>query len=323
MWKGCLALLVVLVAAILLELRQIRALELPHAWPAAVVLGVLVTLVVGSIQGIVQAWARRAKPESGPAEWRDGEVVRVGGRLRAGAALLRAPFSGRQAAFYQYWATEVRAETDLVQTLAAFRGMDQTPWELDTAYGRIRLNGIPRMREFLPVNHDSTAIRGEMARHLANVEWRVAPGIWTASLAEGEAALANKNDELPLHLMNGTAVELLEMSPGQRSEEHYRERLATRHWVCQERVIDDGEEVTVVGTYRADAAAIDLGYGAAGRAEHEMVPGGAAETASRNLTTTVVFALVLAALAGAGHYLAYADGGSLYRALIDRLSLGG
>lgn len=322
MWKGCLAILAAFVVVLLVELRQLRSMELPHAWIAALVLALLATLAIGSIQGLVEAWTRRAKPESRPEEWRDGELVRLGGVVRGAGDLLTAPFSGRQVVFYQYWATEVVADSEVLTRQAVFRGMDQAPCVLDTAYGRVRLTGVPRMREFLPVNHDSDAIRERMASLLARVSWRAAPRVRTLSAEQAGATFANEGGELPMHLMNELAVELLAMRPGQ-TESHYRERLATRHWICQERIVDDGEEVTVVGTFRAAEGAIDLGQGAGSRAEHEMLPGGSTETAARNLTTTVAFAIVLAALAGAAHYVAYSDDGALVRALLDRLGSSG
>ena len=148
MGKGCLALLALFGVALYLELRQARALELPHPMLVAAALAVVLTLAVGSVQGLAQAWGLRAKPESSPSEWRDGELVRVGGRLRGDGPLLEAPFSGRKTLFYHYWAKETRPELNEEVGRATFKGMDQTPWTLETAHGRIRLKGVPRMREF-------------------------------------------------------------------------------------------------------------------------------------------------------------------------------
>jgi len=318
MWKGGLILLVVLGVALFLEFRQMRALDLPGVWVAAPVLAILATLAIGSIQGLAEAWTRKETPQSGPSQWRDGELVRVGGRLSGRGELLEAPLSGRRVVFYQYWVTEVVQERGIVKQRAGLRGMDRTPWELETDYGRIRLKGIPRMRDFLPVNHESNAIRGRLARLLASADWRIAPGVWNFSTEEGEALFANENGELPSHMINRLAADLLEVTPGQQSEEYYLERLAKRrHWNCQERSVEAGEEVTVAGTYRAAENVIDLSYGIAG-AQHEMVRGGAAQTASRNLVTTVVFVLVLAALAGAAHYVVYAGGGVLWRSVVEK-----
>lgn len=319
MRKGCLVLLALFGVALFVELKQIRARDLPRPWVPAVLLAASVTLAAGSLQGLAEAWRRKAKPQSGPEEWRDGEPMRVSGLLRGTGEPLSAPFSGKRVLFYQYWAKEMRPDSKVLTKVASFRGMDRAPWELQTAYGPFRLEGIPRMREFLPVNHDSDAIRGRVARHVAETRWRVAPDLWTVELQEGEAMFANENGELPVHLMDRPAVELLEAEPEQHSEEHYRDRLAKRHWVYQERTVGEGEEVTVAGVFRASSGVIDLGY-RAGQAENEMLPGGAAQTAAKNLTTTLVFGLVLALLAAGSHYVVYADDGALYRGLMEKVN---
>jgi len=89
--------------------------------------------------------------------------------------------------------------------------------------------------------------------------------------------------------------------------------------VYQERTVGEGEEVTVAGVFRASRGVIDLGY-RSGQAENEMLPGGAAQTAAKNLTTTLVFGLVLALLAAGSHYVVYADDGALYRGLMEKVN---
>lgn len=316
MLKSCLTLLAIFGVALFFELRYIRTIQLPYATAIAFGLALLVTLALGSLQGLAEARARTNQPETSRDLWQDGELVRVSGFLRTSGSPVRAPFSGRQVVFYQYWAKAVEPDRSAVPHKATWRGMDQSPWELQTTSGRIRLKGVPALRQFLPVNYDSDAIRDRAAQHLAAADWRIAPGIWSASLTEAESMFANENNELPVHLMNPRAVEVLAMTPGQRSPDHYRQRLSAFHWIYQERAIEENTEVTVSGTYRAAEGAIDISLSLDG-ASHEMAPGSAAQTAQQNLTTTVIFLVVLFALAGAAHFVVYSNGGALLRRLLN------
>lgn len=47
----------------LVEFEQVRALGLPYPWVGAVVLALCLSLALGAVQGVLQAWRARSRPE--------------------------------------------------------------------------------------------------------------------------------------------------------------------------------------------------------------------------------------------------------------------
>ncbi|WAR45101.1 hypothetical protein [Methylomonas rapida] len=316
--KGCLILLAVFATAFGLESMAIDALNLPHAWIPALLLAMGVTLLLGSFQGVLEAWRTQATPETDPLSWRDGQRVRIGGVLRALGPLLRAPFSGREVLLLSYNATAPHWDAVNRQSRPSFRGIALAPCALETASGNIALAGVPTFadipeQQFFGVEHFERA-----ANHLAGTAWDAAPDLSSVDMDTARAAFSGESGNLPTHLINRLARQALGMEDGRGSVEQYRQRLAQQHWLLRERVLTADTEVTVVATYRANPPRLDVGYGPA-TAQHAMTPGSAAQTAARGLGQTLIFVLILALLTAAGHYLVFHSGGTLYRELLERV----
>ncbi len=318
MLKAGLVLLAVFAAAYFLEKREMDRRALPGAWLVAIVLAGGVTLVAGSVQGLAEAWRTKAAPETDPAQWQDGQRVRVGGVLRAARQTLQAPFSGREAIFLWYNATAPHWDEHNRQFRPSFRGIDVAPCYLETAGGRVALAGVPKFRllpeeQFWGPEHLDRA-----ANHLSRTDWSSDPDTWSAALEEGEALVSGSPGSLPSNLINRLGREVLGMEAGQAGAAEIRPRLAERNWLLRERILGPGEEVTVVGTFRANPPRVDINYGP-GSAQHAITPGAAAATASRDLSQTVIFILVLALLTAAAHWVVFSSGGAVYRGLLDRV----
>jgi hypothetical protein len=318
MLKAGLVLLALFAAAYFLEKREMDRRALPGAWLVAIALAGGVTLVVGSVQGLAEAWRTRAAPETDPAHWQDGQRVRVGGVLRAARQKLHAPFSGREAIFLWYNATAQHWDEHNRQSRPSFRGIDVAPCFLETAGGRVALAGIPNLRLLSEEQYSGPEHLDRAANHLARTDWSPAPDTWSAALEEGEALVSGSPGSLPSNLINRLGREVLGLEAGPASDPEIRQRLAERNWLLRERILGPGAEVTVVGTYRANPPRVDVSYGPTS-AQHAITPGAAAATASRDFSQTVIFILVLALLTAAGHWVVFSSGGAVYRGLLDRV----
>lgn len=318
MWKSTLVLAALFAATLYAETQALQARALPFAAVVAGLLALATTLALGSLQGIWQAMTRSASPETPPSQWLDGALVRVGGRLN-GAALKRAPWSGREVLFYWYDAT---ARPDAGQAGASaprFRGIDAAPMELVTGARTIRLVGVPNPRQLLPETQFQDGEKNdEAARHLASTSWQTAPETGDFSLADAELNVV----AVPLHLINRSARLQLDAVEGRHyASAHFLERLRLGRWTYRERVLLPGEDVTVTGTFRDHPPRIDIGAGRPG-AGHAISRGLPAATASSNLVSTIVFAVVLALVAAAAHYFVYGQQSTWYLELVGRLGSG-
>ncbi|MBY4596951.1 hypothetical protein [Ottowia caeni] len=318
MWTSALVLAIVFAATLYFERQAMHALSLPFAGITAVLLTLAVTLALGSAQGVWQAIKRKSSPETPPSQWKDGQLILAGGRLK-GNVLKRAPWTGREVLFYWYSASARHTARQAGANAPGFRGMDLALMELVTEARSIKLEGVPNPRHLIPeVSFQDEEKNQEAARHLASTSWTTAPEIVNFSMADAEMNFS----AVPLHLINRSGRQHLDAVEGQAySAEHYLKMLRMGRWFYRERVLLPGEEVTVTGTFHDHPPRIDIGTSTSIQgAQHEIRRGLPAATASGNLMSTIVFAAVLAALAVGAHYFVYGQAGAHYLNLLGQPS---
>lgn len=326
MGRGCLPLIGLLIVALAVEWWLVGALGLPFGALIAALLALAVTMALGSLQGVAQAWRQRAAPEDDPATWRDGATVRVQGTLQAATEATRAPFSERPAVYLEYgaWAVQTAAEVQVAQR-AHWRGLVGAPAVLQTAAGPLALRGMPPVRFWPEQQFSGEPFRTRAAQHLAATEWRRATDLASFNPADALAEWAGhaQDGAMRMHVMNAEAEHALGLVGGGAVDtEALRQRLAERAWTFAERVVSPGAEVTVVGTYREQPRGIEVGLSPR-HPDHAVHLGSAAPLAGRHWRTTLVFALALVALAVAAHLFVYVDGGAHVRSLLDALGRSG
>lgn len=337
MLKGCLLLVVALVAALFLEHRFLSPQELPYPWVATGVLSVAVMLLVGSIHGLLVAFAKRVHPESDPSTWKDGQLVRVGGVIVPQRHAVRAPFSGVESVLYRYrmWQrVEIGRETLDKHNDPSVHGIDMAPCSLLTSAGTVVLTGFPALRHLPLKTYSGEAHYPQAARILANTRWKIQSLAVTAE-ALGEA-LEGDAFRPPMHVMNRTACERLLAPPGEATAGSWQggppaqlsgeaaiaalcQRMASRAWGFEEQHIPAGAPVTVEGTYSSHPPTIDIGQGIS-KPEHSIRLGLAAETASREWVQAFLFVTGMTVLVTALHYAVYANGGRIYRLLMEEFA---
>ncbi len=290
--------------------RQLHALGLPHAWVLASLLALGVTLSLGSLQGVWQAWRRRGEPES--AALRDGTLVRLSGELQAEGRPVLAPFSGREALFVRYAGSAAEADGDDVGTRRPhWRGLRSTPCRLRSRVGVLSLRGFPSLGAVAEQQFSGAAHHPAAAQVLAETAWQLAPELPAFDLQSAAQAWAIGT----VDLINPQALQRLQMEVGRSTPAEVLRRLPERPWVFRERVVPPGVPVTVVGTWRAAQAVLDVGCGPQSPA-HEIVLGDAAALARRQFAVALGFATGLWALTLAGYGVVMVERGAWVRAAL-------
>ncbi|HSM28801.1 MAG TPA: hypothetical protein VK855_11945 [Thioalkalivibrio sp.] len=341
MAKGCLTLIVLFALALFVEQALLVERSQPFPWLAAALLAASLTLALGSVQGVARALARRSEPETGPTEWREGRIVRTGGRIEPAGSLLRTPLGGREAVVVEYSIYRVPSRAQIGGSLQArptpphAHGLEMVPFRVRGAAGAIGIDGCPSLGQVPEADCDHEAGREGAARVLASETWRVSTVDEAASAAQ--ALLGGRETALPLRLVNAAAVRELLAPEGEPNAGRWsggpppdlegdaavtavRTRLAKQRWQLKERSLGPGDEVTVEGIYRADPPRIEVGRGPSLRApERGIRPGLPAVTGRREARTAIAFALALASVAAVAHWFVYSSDGALYRSLVDWL----
>jgi len=319
MLKGCLALLAILTAACLLEKWALDRRALPEPWIAAAALGLAITMTAGTVQGLLSARRLNNQRQTPPEQWTDGQLIRIGGTMRCIGPAPRTPFTGREAALFEYEAGAPDfAGTPRKKRGLAWRGMDMAQCALETGHGQIRLTGFPSLKHFSMQGLQSAEFMRQAARKLANTDWKFMPDTFEGRIPEMEREFANAEGEMPVDRINRTAAEWLDIEAGKGSEQHFLDRLSERKWNFFERLVAPGDEVTAVGTYHSSPRRIDIGLGVR-NAQHALYPGNADRTAAGETRTAAVFLIVLGLITVAMHYLVYSRDGTVYRMLIEEL----
>jgi len=321
MWKGCLLWIAVYCGTVYVVLTRSEALALPYPWVIALAVGLVVTLALGTLQGLVDALRRRAKPEAIAADLRDGATVRLSGVLAAVGAPVQAPISGREAIYCTYSGHAGHQEALPLKPVAPhWRGIIAAPCVLRTRSRELRVCGVPGLRAlpeqvFFGKHHHPAA-----ARCLAATVWELSGDIVGLDVAAAEdkfaAAHADGGSPFGMHRINEQALQQLHMDIGKTTAEALLPRLAERNWTFNERVVPPGARVTLVGIYRANPPSLDVGFSVRNPG-HVLNLGDAASLARRELVTAVLF---LFAFVGVSAWLLndlYRQDGRNLRSLVD------
>jgi hypothetical protein len=316
--RGCLLLLLVFGTALAANWALLRGTSIPAQAVVVGVLALLATLWIGSMQGLWQALQPAPVDGSRSSVPSDGDAARLTGTIHVDGPPVLAPFTGRPTAYLEYRAyVPARMSHVGADQRVGFRGMAAARVSLDVGGRRIPLDGLPRLPHWPEDELNRDAVRASAAAHLASTRWSVDHGPARPDLAalgsmlEGEMPSSRRRD-----IIDGLALEYLELQPGRTPAEHLVQTLSVDRWQFAEQRVEPGATVTVIGTWRTAPQRIDVGLSLAG-ASHAIHPGGAPELARRERGTALAFVVVLGLLTVASHLLVHLERGAHWRALLD------
>jgi hypothetical protein len=319
MWKGCLLWVAIYVGAVYVVLARSEALELPYPWVPALALGLFVTLALGTLLGIRDAARRQAKPESGPADLRDGATVRLSGVLVPVRAPVRAPISGREAVCCTYSGHAGHQDVlPLRPVKPHWHGVMVAPCILRTRSGDLRILGLPSLRDLPEEVFFGSRYHAAAAQCLAATAWELMGDVVTMDVAAeaGQLAALHRVGDTASgrHFINRQALEQLQMDIGKTAPDTLLPRLAARNWTFNERVVPPGATVTLDGIYRANPPSLDVSR-SVDTPDRMLRLGNASRQARRELVTSLLFFVVFAGVAAWGLDDLYRQDGGAVRAL--------
>lgn len=254
----------------------------------------------------------RHQPQTDMSQWQDGAQIRVEGVLQATGEPLRGPISHQPALFCNYFGNTSRAGPKHFNgQIPHWHGLLAASCELRTRSGRLQVMGVPSLNEVPISSYDAPQTLQNAALHLATTDWQQVPDLAELDLGSLQQQVMAGYGAMPTHLINRPALELLQMQVDQSSEADVLARLKMHRWRFGERLVAPGAAVTLVGTFRASPPGININTSVA-TPQHALYLGGADKNAGRQLTSNVIFMVVLATLTAAAHALVHTQQGALY-----------
>ncbi len=322
----------------------LREKDLPYLWAVVAVLGGGLTQIGAALSVLGKAFRTTQQPETAPDVWRDGNRVRIGGVVQATGETLKTPFTGQDAVCMEFALRVADEREGEVDTALSKRrhippgmcGYDQVPFGIATARGLIAVAGTPSLKRFAGWASLDPANCAKAGALLARARWRLGDmrlrdGVYIGFVGHEDKAVR-------LYLLNTRLAELMLMPPGEptagwldgypppqlegeAAEEALTRRMRQRIWQFYEHSLRPGAEVTVEGIYRESPPRIEISNWIRDhRAMEAIRPGLANVTAKAQLRFEFISLLLGATVTGWLHYAVYANGGALYRSLIDKFA---
>ncbi len=267
------------------------------------VYGGLSMLTYLNLWGIVQAWQQRRSFNRPRANWRDGTMIGITGKIRAQNKPMIAPFSRQEAVMVQYSVKFDESDGNPSDSRLCF-GIMRTPCLIDFEGQSYTLAGLPFMTELSPrilLPHAAFPAAIEFVRHttfepLLKDPLKVMRETWAAfSDADGDVqthyAMPNYQSDF---------IEKLESQAG----DNLRGLDPFRSFRLEELSVPHGTEVSINGTYLAQQNAIDIG-GALSKTFHSLKLGPGSLPSNGPIIKALIFGFVFtAALLCATYFLA-------------------
>lgn len=332
MKKGCLGSLILLALATGGHMYLFQQRELTYPWWAAFLLALGIVITIANIFGIKNAILMSRALNMIPAQWRDGALVGVSGRLSPIGQPIVAPFSGAPSLIYEYRVgrrhSQPNTKTNAADVMQAMTGEGMAPCAVQGQHGSIRLVGFPILHSFPPSKFDTEAALKRAGAYIKETTWKRGAGGVSGSLKELSELLSDadgivKNDRVVAHLpfelkMEGDPIpadgteddeeadkEALEDVPLEAmTPEHYTQQLKSRRWAIEEKSIAPGSEVTAFGTYRTNPVRLDVGSGLT-YLTHGLHAGRREKVKLKNIVNNVIAFIVWGAITAAGHAFVY------------------
>jgi len=340
MKKGCLLALIVWIVSGLGNAWLLREFSFASAWWIPVALGFGTALIAANFSSLILALKQQRASGAAPSDWKDGQLVAVGGRIQALRSPLEAPFSGKRVVISEY---EVRRRTAEGQSnMISLMGFLMTSCSISTARGPVRIIGFPLMTKIKEVPLKGDAIFERAARFLLACTFKVKPKNPLALLKELSGVLADDDGEVQAHFSEagatGTGMLLKESDP--TDDDDFEEekdsepnsatdlppasvsdtipppassdsvldiaRRIAAEYILVERSIDSGAEVVVFGTYRLTKRAIDVGSGIT-NLSHQIQIGSLSSVTRKNISSALLALVVWGGATLYGYYYVWSE----------------
>ena len=260
------------------------------------------TLTIANIQGIIQAIRRSNASKRLPRDWKDGQLVGVCGRIQALRDSVKAPFSGKDAVLVEYDIKYVvRTNKNSSHSVNDISGWLMTPCNVSTQRGQVRLLGFPLLSNMISSQPASGESYKKAAEFIASTEFKEMPGNPISAIREFVKVLKDDDGDVIVNYKKPGALD-------SKDPEEILKELEVGSYILEEKVVPQGAEVTVFGTYNKLKQALDIGSGFS-NLDHTLELDKIENVVRRNYTHSILGSLFFGGITAAGHYyVAYSLG---------------
>ncbi|MBX7136432.1 MAG: hypothetical protein K1X83_00510 [Oligoflexia bacterium] len=303
MKKGCAFLLLIWIAAGAGYFYFLRTTQYADRWWLPILLGLLFAIVIANLQGILLALKQRGASKKSPREWRDGELVGFSGRIQAVRSPLTAPFSGRAAVIVEYDIKHaVRSENNSTDKVSDFMGMLMTPCTVQSSRGQMKMVGFPLLSESYSEHFEEEAHYARAAKYLLTTAFKPRGKNPLTLLKELNEILTDDDGDVRAEFKASDSIisaeEDLDAGAALNRETALAQDLKDRECWLEEKIIAQGAEVTVFGSYLAKKQAINIGGGMQ-HLSHQIHLGKLEVVLGKQLRKSVIGSVVWLAIFGA------------------------
>lgn len=333
MKRSCLFLLFCWIGVGFADFYFLKGTKLADQYWLPVVLGLLFSLVIANLHGILMALQQKRATGRSPSQYRDGELIGASGIIQAQGQPLVSPFSGEKAVIVEYEARRTYVGEEKSNSVCEVRGMMMVPCSVSTMQGSLRLVGFPLMAQltdksvtnedayfraaqyfakaqFKQLSNNPLELINELAAVLNDDDGLVQADFKNASISfddDDVPELDENADDPDVYDDEDRALiadekRWLDRLQTQREKNAFRV-LTRNHYELKEKIIPQGAEVTVFGTFRSAASTIDIGGGLK-NLNHQIHLGSAAKVVASQIRKSFFAFTFFAIVAVLAHYYA-------------------
>lgn len=317
MKKGCAVMLLAWTVATVAYWWLLR--PTATGWPLlwAIVLGLTVMVLLGTLFGLGMSLKRAAALKRKPNEWKDGEFVGAAGWLSAVRDALVAPLSGQPALLFQFEVKRVvqrkTGKGSATQTERFVLGMAMQACEVRGAWSSTRLIGYPLLAEFKAEAAPDSGGAARLARWLLAHPPQAMGGGIAERLARMAAVHADPDGELlevfgdaqgPFVDAYAAACVVRERDGEQAAVAQLVGWFQDNGCALTEKRVAPNAEVCAFGEWDAATRRLDIGSGMQ-HLSRDLLPGSASVVAARIVRRGVTGLLVWLLIAASLHLLVW------------------
>lgn len=300
MKTGCALSLIFLVAGYFAGSYLIQHTEIEDQYWLPFVYGIGVMLVCLNAWGILQALQKKLAAGKQASDWKTGDLVVLSGTIRAKRTALIAPFSKQQAVMVEY-SIKPGGQNENDGMPSQYFGFLMTPCTIRSAQGTHSLLGFQILPDFSKqILFHQTAFPNaiEFVRQTSFKPIAGSPIEVATQLIE---ILGDADGDVDAHYAapDGRFLETMLAQQGDK----LKGLDPFRGFTLEEKLIANGAEVTVSGTFHAETNSIDIGNPMK-NLTHSIALGTAEATSIRPIVVAIIYTLVFGlALGGATYFL--------------------
>ena len=262
------------------------------------VYGIGVMLVFLNAWGIFQALLKKRAAGRQASEWKTGDLVVLSATIHAKRQALIAPFSKQQAVMVEYAIKEEDESEESISSNLYF-GFLMTPCTLRSAQGSQSLLGFQNLPDFSKqILFHQTAFPSAI-EFVRTTNFKPIAGNPITVASELRAIFRDNDGDVNANYAAPEA-RFLEVMQAQQAD-NLKGLDPYRGFTLEEKLIPNGAEVTISGTYDADTNSIHIGDSIK-HLDHSLALGAAAVTSNRPIVIAIIITLVFGSVLAAATY---------------------